>query len=634
MSYVLGVNLSHDRSAALVRDGEVVVAIEEERLDRIKHSEGFLIQGHFERLTKTIPMKAIAYCLDAAGIGIDEVDLVVGNRPLGDGAVWRLLRELPIKDKSRIRELPFPSHHLAHAVTAFYCSPFDEAAVLVIDQAGSRDAEGRIEKHTAFHGTGTAVERVAGTTYPVDYTDLSLGLFYDFFTVKLGFLTRYGTTDFGVFGCGGYPEAGKTMGLAPYGRPRPEWGEWLTIDGFDVTVSQDDLEQVWKDIVAAEDGDVLTLDRPLWQSRFAKDVAYKVQDELERAVLHLVDETRRRTGSQRLCVAGGIMLNSVANQRIRAEGPFEEVFIPAPAGDSGVAVGAALYGWHQLLGGTARRGEMRSAALGRDYPRARVERALRPYDGRLEWREADVSEVARLISEGEIVGWFQGRSEMGPRALGHRSILADPRQSAHPRLSERDGQAPGAVPAVCAVGAGRARVGVVRLRRGEPVHAAGAGGAGGPAAARPGDHPRRRQCPGADRGPRGRAGLPPADQRVPPAHRRTAGAQHVLQRQRRADRGDAGGRAAHVRPDRARPPLSGRSAGQQDRPGAAGGPPREQLGAAAWQPQEPRRRSRTRSGTGTSGQAYGRTPAGSWRSRTTSTRRSFRSSWCRTSTTP
>ncbi|MGN9759906.1 carbamoyltransferase family protein [Streptomyces sp. SD31] len=432
MSYVLGINLSHDRSAAIVKDGELVVAIEEERLDRIKHSEGFLIQGHFERLTKTIPMKAIAYCLDAAGIGIDDVDLVLGNRPLGDGAVWRILRELPIKDKSKVHALPFPSHHLGHAAATYYTSPFDDAAVLIIDQAGSRNADGIIEKHTAFVGEGTELRSVAATSYPADYTDMSLGLFYDFFTAKMNFLTRYGTPDFGVFECGGYPEAGKTMGLAPYGRPRPEWGDWLTLDGFDIKVSQGDLEQIWKELLEAEGADYEPSARGSWNHQFAKDVAYKVQDELERAVLHLARHTHELTGKRNLCLAGGVTLNSVANQRVRAEGPFDDVYIPAPAGDSGVAIGVALYGWHEMLGGKERY-RMRSAATGRTYTRERAEQALARYKDTLEWREATVDEVAELIAGHHFVGWFQGASEMGPRALGHRSMLADPR---HPQTRD------------------------------------------------------------------------------------------------------------------------------------------------------------------------------------------------------
>ncbi|MFF8789135.1 carbamoyltransferase [Streptomyces sp. NPDC015125] len=432
MTYILGLNLSHDRSAALVKDGKVVVAIEEERLDRIKHSEGFLVQGYFERLTKVLPMRAVAYCLDTAGIGIDDLDLVVGNRPLGDGAVWRILRELPIKDKSKVHAIPFPSHHLAHAATTYYTSPFEDAAVLIVDQAGSRGPDQMIEKHTAFVGEGTTLRSVAATNYPADYSDLSLGCFYDFFTTKLNFITRYGTPDFGLFECGGYPEAGKTMGLAPYGRPRPEWGDWLTLDGFDIKVSQSGLEKIWKEIFTAESDGYESKAPDSWQHQFAKDVAFKVQDELEKAMLHLARTTHELTGKRNLCLAGGITLNSVANQRIRAEGPFEKVFIPAPAGDSGNAIGTALYGWHEILGGKER-SPLRTAALGRRYARERVEQALQPYESKLDWRETTTDEVAGLLAEHYFVGWYQGASEMGPRALGHRSMLADPR---HPRTRD------------------------------------------------------------------------------------------------------------------------------------------------------------------------------------------------------
>ncbi len=433
MTYILGLNLSHDRSAAIIKDGEILVAIEEERLDRIKHTEGFLIQGHFERLTKTLPMRSVTYCLDAVGIGIDDIGLVVGNRPLGDGAVRRITSELPIKDKSKIHALPLPSHHLAHASVAFYASPFEDAAVLVVDQAGSRfPGTDKIEKHTVLVGEGTELRSVGATTYPVDYTDMSLGLFYDFFTAKLNFLTRWGTPDFGVFNCGGYPEAGKTMGLAPYGNPRPEWGDWLTFDGLDITVSQESLEKIWTDLVNAEGADYDAKQRGSWQHQLAKDVSYKIQDELEKAFLYLANQAYELTGKKHLCLAGGVTLNSVANQRVRAEGPFEDIFIPAPAGDAGCAIGAALWGYHNLLDGKTRT-PMRSASLGRTYSRETTLDALKKYEGTLTWRESNPAEVAGLLAEHYVVSWVVGGSEMGPRALGHRSILADAR---HPGMRD------------------------------------------------------------------------------------------------------------------------------------------------------------------------------------------------------
>jgi carbamoyltransferase len=429
MTTILGLNLSHDRSAALVVDGTIVAAVEEERLDRIKHSEGFLVQGYFERLTKTIPIKAITYCLRHAGMSIDEVDAVVGNRPLGDGAVRRILRDLPLKHPDRVHELPAPSHHLAHAATTYYTSGFESAAILVVDQAGSRDGRGRVEKHSVFRGEGPRIERVAATTYPVDYTDLSLGLFYDFFTVKLGFITRYGTPDFGVFRCGGYPEAGKTMGLAPYGRPRPDWGDWLRVDGLDVGTSQNSLERIWEDLRSGEGRDYDPADPLRWQHPFAEDIARKVQDELERAMVHLAGETRRLVPSDNLCLAGGITLNSVANQAIRESGAFPDVYVPAPTGDSGNAIGVALWGHHNLFGGPASGRRLESAALGRPYAGGEVDAALAHAAALTEVRAASVDEVADLIAAGDVVAWVNGGSEMGPRALGHRSILADPRRA-------------------------------------------------------------------------------------------------------------------------------------------------------------------------------------------------------------
>lgn len=428
MAVVLGINLSHDRSAALVIDGEVVVAVEEERLDGIKHSEGFLVQGYFERLTKVIPVKAIAYCLRHAGLSIDECDAIVGNRPLGDGAVRRILRDLPIKHPDRVHALPAPSHHLAHAATTFHTSGFDSAAILVVDQAGSRDSTGRIEKHSVFRGSGAHIEPVAATTYPADYTDLSLGLFYDFFTVRLGFITRYGTPDFGVFECGGYPEAGKTMGLAPYGRPRPDWGNWLRYDGLDIGASQKDLEQIWEEIRATDGHDYDPADPLRWQHPFAEDVAWKVQDELERAMVWLAGQARELVPSDRLCLAGGITLNSVANQKIKEAGAFEEVYVPAPTGDSGNAIGVALWGYHNLLGRPARPSRLVSAALGHRYADTEVDAAIGYFGNAVHVESIDPAGVARLIGEGHVVAWVEGGSEIGPRALGHRSILADPRR--------------------------------------------------------------------------------------------------------------------------------------------------------------------------------------------------------------
>ncbi|MFD7133632.1 carbamoyltransferase [Streptomyces sp. NPDC059894] len=431
--YVLGINLSHDRAACLLRDGRIVAAVEEERLDRLKHSEGFIIHGHFEKLSKVLPMKAITYCLDAAGIGIDDIDVVVGNRPLGDGARERILKELPIRDKSRIHSLPLPSHHLTHAYAGYLASPFDEAAVLVVDGVGSKvPGTGRIEKHTIFDGEGTSLQRVHAETFPEDWSEVGLGLFYSFFSAKLGFVTRWGHPTFGDFGCGGYTEAGKTMGLAPYGRPRPEWQRLLTVKEGNVVVRTEDMEQAWESWYASDGDGYDARQKGSWQHQFAKDVAYKIQTETEEAMLELARYAHEVTGRDKLCLTGGVALNSVANQRIAAEGPFDEVYILPPAGDAGTAIGAAYYGYYAIAGGTERH-PVRSGSTGRDYAEQEIEEAVRAAGDRVESRRATVAEVASLLAEHRLVGWFQGGSEIGPRALGHRSMLADPR---HPEVRD------------------------------------------------------------------------------------------------------------------------------------------------------------------------------------------------------
>lgn len=430
---VLGVNLSHDRSACLLRDGEIVVAIEEERLDRMKHSEGFMVHGYFQRLSKVLPMKAITYCLAAADVGLDELDLVVGNRPLHDGSAGRLLRELPIKDKTKIRELPLPSHHLAHAWAGYQTSPFDDAAVLVVDGIGSRiPGSGRLEKHTVFAAEGTKLTLAEATSYAEDFSDIGLGLFYEFFTAKLGFITKWGHENFGLFSCGGYLEAGKTMGLAPYGRPRPDWGRLLQYDGTDVHVELATLERSYDKWYAAEGDGFDPAARDSWKSQFAKDVARKAQDELEEAMVYLARKARELTGARNLCLTGGVGLNSVANQRIAAEAGFEGLYIAPPAGDAGIAIGVAAYGYHEILGGTGRH-HMASAATGRTYTDTEIRTALDAAGPKVTYQPAPVSRVAELLASHHVVAWVQGGSEIGPRALGQRSMLADPR---HPDIRD------------------------------------------------------------------------------------------------------------------------------------------------------------------------------------------------------
>jgi carbamoyltransferase len=437
--YVMGLNLGHDRSACIVHDGRIVVAIEEERLDRSKHSPGFLVHGYGDRidpveyLTRVLPMKSINYCLEATRLGIDDLDLVVGNKSIYDNAFRRMRLEFPIRDKSKLRHLPAPSHHLAHACSAYYASPFEDAAVLVVDGVGSLAADGSgFEKHTIFEAHGTSVQRVYGDTFPTDYSEVGIGLFYSFFSAKLNFLTRYGHPNFGDFGCGGYPEAGKTMGLAPYGRPHPDWPQLLRMEEGRVTARTEVLEDAWQHWLKETGDGYSKLTTDSWDHPFAKDVAYKVQVETEEGLLYLARHAREITGRRNLCFTGGVALNSVANRRIAEESGFDNVYFFGPSGDDGVAIGAAYYGYYRLGGGT-RRVHVRSASLGRPYEPSSIHEAVRAVGDRVEARRAAVPEIAQLVADHHVVGWFQGGSEIGPRALGHRSIVADPR---HPEMRD------------------------------------------------------------------------------------------------------------------------------------------------------------------------------------------------------
>jgi carbamoyltransferase len=382
--HVLGLSLGTDPAAALVRDGELVAVLQEERLDRTGRRAG------------VIPMRAVTAVLEAAGIGIDEADVVVGTRPSDDGSVGRLLTVLPMKDKARLYALPMPSYHLAHAYAGFLASPFGSAAVLVADGAGSLvPGTDSIEKHTVFVGEDTALRRVYGTTAPADGSAAGIGRFLDFFTAELG-----------------RADDAATAALAPYGVPRPDWEPLLALDEGDAGVATADLGRT----VAG------------WRTAAGHaDVARKAQDEAAAAMLHLARHAYELTGQSRLCLAGSVARNHAVNQRIVEQGPFA----PAP-GDAATAIGAAYFGTYAIGGVTARR-PVAGPPPGRAYSRRSAVRALESTGEAVYWREADVPEIAGLIAAGHVVGWVQGGSEPGGRGLGRRSILATP---ADPRLPE------------------------------------------------------------------------------------------------------------------------------------------------------------------------------------------------------
>ena len=422
---VLGINcLAHDTSAALVVDGQVVAFVEEERLSREKHTWAF-------------PDRAIRWCLDTGGLGIGQIDVVTFDyRPALDyarGMAYDILPNLPRSAKHwakqtyvdgrhvwRARDfrkrwgyrgrIRFIEHHRTHAAAAFLSSPFDRAIALSIDRGGDYLST------AAYLCEGTQMTEITRVRNPH-----SLGELYSAVTWWLGFKPNY--------------DEGKVMGLASFGRPtyledfrsmvhvRPDgefridlsWAGWDTEHG-NAWVSPRFLKRF---------GPQRLRDEPL--SAHHEDVAHGVQAIIEEAALNLARDAARRYGHKLgLCLAGGVALNSVMNARLLTEGPFAEVYIPAPCGDAGNAIGGALLAWHEDTG-KPRGWQMEHAYLGPEFSTQAIRSALE--ERKLTYREVpDPSgEAARLLAEGKITGWFQGRAEAGPRALGNRSILADPR---------------------------------------------------------------------------------------------------------------------------------------------------------------------------------------------------------------
>lgn len=439
---VLGVNFSHDRSACLLEDGRIITAVAEERLDRIKRSEGCLyVRG--QKGGRTMPNFAISYCLEAAGIGIDDLDLMVIDHALTPVDLDFLRRMVPMKDKRRIRSLPHPSHHLAHAATVFGTSGFEDAAVLVADAFGSTTPSG-IECETGFRAEGAEIEPVFRNfqTHRREQFLCLTGM-YRLVTQVLGFVAPDQPSQRVL----ALDDAGKTMGLAAHGTARDDWPpfvrfpfrdgggprtmmdfsgllDWLEDEGLIAFTRDRRTGRLILDIAIREHGVRLT--------ERHRDLATRVQEEFTMAMIELARELHRLTGLPRLCLSGGAALNSVANARIIEETPFEELFIFPACTDDGNAVGCAFYGHHHYLGRPWEPRPLVSPYLGLAYSEDRCRQAAAAA-GLLPKRAADDEELvdwaARALDTGKVVGWFQGGSEIGPRALGHRSLLADPRRT-------------------------------------------------------------------------------------------------------------------------------------------------------------------------------------------------------------
>jgi carbamoyltransferase len=394
-----GIRLGNwDAAAALVQDGTVVAAAEEERFTRVKHAPGCL------------PTHAIRFCLREGGIDIRDVDLVVFP-----GRTYHNMRER-LADYFRFAHGHAPAielcdHHEAHAASAYHTSGFSDALVVTFDFSG----DGRAT--SISRGAGDRLEPLAHWDFP-----RSLGLFYAITTQHLGF-------DFGE-------DEYKVMGLASYGRPtvdlgwllRPGDGDYELAPGLLRTTSGKEpplspQERFYGPLLEERLGPPRRKGAPLEQAH--QDFAASAQKLLETTVLSLVKPYAARAGSRNLCLAGGVAMNCVMNQQLAECGLFDAVYVPPVAGDAGLALGAAL------LAATARgegaRQRLASAALGPGYSDDEIRQALDEVGARYRVVADPAEAAAEAIGRGEIVGWYQGRMEYGARALGHRSIVADPR---------------------------------------------------------------------------------------------------------------------------------------------------------------------------------------------------------------
>ena len=435
MTAILGISaFYHDSAAALVVDGDIVAAAQEERFTRKKHDPGF-------------PANAIAYCLSEGGVKAERLDYIafydkpltkfdrlletyLAYAPAGFKS-FRLAMPLWLKDKLHLRRtlrqrfaaargarLVFTDHHESHAASAFFPSPFDRAAVLTVDGVG--------EWSTATFGVGEGnkVRLLRQLQFPH-----SLGLLYSAFTYYCGFKVNSGEY--------------KLMGLAPYGRPlyqdlilkhliqlQPDGSFWMNMEYFNfcqgLTMTNDRFHQLFG-------GPPRSAESMLEQRHM--DLAASIQKVTEEIIMRMAREVQRETKMKNFVLAGGVALNCVANGVLLREGPFENIWIQPAAGDAGGALGAAEFVWFHLMDRPRQvngHDRQKGSLLGPRYSNAQIEQFLGqmqvPHE-RYEDEGELLRSVAQIMAEGKIVGWFHGRMEFGPRALGARSIIGDARNT-------------------------------------------------------------------------------------------------------------------------------------------------------------------------------------------------------------
>ncbi len=435
---ILGLNAYHgDASAAIIRDGKLVCAIEEERIRRIKHWAG-------------LPTEAIRFCLTECGISLDGVDVIAISRDPKAKLFEKILHTLKnglrlsvLKDRLSNRQkiaslgdelakefgdfsakIINVEHHRAHLASAFFASPFDEAALLSIDGFGD------FTSTMIGVGRGIDISVLDTVSYPH-----SVGVFYTMFTQWLGF-TNYG-------------DEYKVMGLAPYGKPiyidkiqktirftddglfelnlkyfrHPKEGVAMSWNGGEPKIGTLYSEELVLEFGGARGKDEALTD-------FHRDIAASVQAVCEKAIFHILTHLHRRTGQKNICLVGGVAQNSVANGKIIANTPFENIYIPPAGHDAGTAIGAALWVYNQVQR-NPRAAPMMHGYLGSQFSDKEIEEYLALQGAKYEKFEQSelLDKISNCLIEGGVVGWFQGRAEFGPRALGHRSIIADPRRN-------------------------------------------------------------------------------------------------------------------------------------------------------------------------------------------------------------
>lgn len=454
---ILGISCYyHDAAAALLVDGNLVAAAEEERFTRKKHDSSF-------------PKQAIDFCLKFAGITPADLDYVVfyekplvkferilqttlGNFPKSypifrESMVSWFDEKLWIKSKLQTgigvppNKILFAEHHMSHAASAMFCSPYSEAAVVTIDGVG--------EWTTASVGKATANWNGNGINHIELNHELrfphSIGLLYSAFTAYLGFRVNSGEY--------------KVMGMAPYGKPNyldevykvvnvdSDGGLTLNMEYFSFLQSTTtSFSSKFTDLFGParpQEAEFFTnathpnRDHPNWDAATAAqnqkyaDIAASIQRATEEIILKIITYAHKQSGSKNLVMAGGVALNSVANGRIMREGPFENVFIQPAAGDAGGAAGAALYAYHVMLG-HPRKYTMEHAYLGAEYSADEMLSAIKASG--FAWQEFSsddklIDQAVDTLLDSKVIGWYRGRFEWGPRALGNRSIIADPRRS-------------------------------------------------------------------------------------------------------------------------------------------------------------------------------------------------------------